>query len=237
MARIAVDDGVRIVVCTPHIKPGVYNNAGPDIYRAVAALQGQLDRAQIGVVLTAGADVHIAPDLVEGLKCGRVLPLGRSRYFLLEPPQNSLPAGFEEFLISLLGTGYVPIITHPERLLWVESRYDLLRRLVGYGALIQLTAGSLVGRFGRSALNFAERIVDDGLAHLIASDAHNAERRKPGLSEAFNAVALRLGRQEAVHMVVTRPAGILRNLNPDELPPTVGVESSARPARRYHRLG
>jgi len=237
MARIAVADGVRIVACTPHIMPGVYNNTGPDIYRAVTALQWELDRAEIGIVLAPGADAHIAPDLVHGLKSGRVLPLGKSRYFLLEPPHSVLPPRFDDFLISLMGTGYLPIITHPERLSWVESHYESLERLVRSGVMMQLTAGSLLGRFGRRARSLAERMLDDGLVNIIASDAHDTEARRPGLSEAFGVVARRLGREEAMHMVVTRPAGILRNLNPADLPPPVGIETAPRPARRHQRLG
>lgn len=237
MARIAAADGVRIVACTPHIMPGVYNNTGSDIYRAVAALQGELDRAEIDVILAPGADAHIAPDLVRGLKSGRVPPLGKSRYFLLEPPHGVLPPRFGEFLIGLMGMGYVPIITHPERLSWVDSHYQLIERFVRSGVLMQLTADSLLGRFGRRARSLSERMLDDGLVHIIASDAHDTEVRRPGLSEAFGVVASRLGREAAMHMVVTRPAGVLRNLNPDELPPTVGVETSPRPARRYQRIG
>src|SRR6202000_2582220 len=86
MARMAVADGIRVTACTPHIMPGVYDNAGPGIRDAIARLQAELDAADIPLTLTQGADVHIATDLVKGLRDGRVASLAGSRYFLFEPP-------------------------------------------------------------------------------------------------------------------------------------------------------
>jgi protein-tyrosine phosphatase len=218
MARIAVADGIGISVCTPHILPGVFNNKGPDIRAAVAKLQRELDKAEIPLILAAGADVHLAPNLLQGLKSGRVLPLGDSRYFLLEPPQDVLPPRFGEFLFDLLSAGYVPILTHPERSPWLESQYKLIVRLVRSGVWMQITAGSLVGTFGRAARHWAQQLLNDGLVHVMASDAHGVEARPPRMTEAVELVERRLGRKAARDLVVTRPAGVLRNVAPADLP-------------------
>ncbi len=218
MARMAVADEVQIVACTPHIQPGVYDNTGPGIKVEVAKLQAELDKAKIPLVLVTGADVHIAPDLVEGLKSGQVLPLGNSRYFLLEPPTGVVPPRFEAFVFNVLNSGYVPIITHPERLAWIESQYEMIARVVRSGVWTQLTAGSILGQFGRHARHWSLRLLEDGLVHIIASDAHNTGRRTPVLSPAFKAVEQQFGRGEAVHLVVTRPTGILRDEDPSILP-------------------
>ncbi len=230
MARIAVADGIRIVACTPHILPGVYNNSGPTIQKAVTELQAELDRAEIPLLLTTGADVHIAPDLVDGLRSGQVLPLGKSRYFLLEPPQGVVPPRFEEFLFDVLSASYVPIITHPERLSWIESQYELLKRAVRSGVWTQLTGGSILGKFGRRAKHLSERLLGDGLVHIVASDAHDTKARPPRLSEAFHALEQQLGREEAVDLVQTRPAGILKDANPADLAAPARSEGLARRA-------
>ncbi len=91
MARIAVADGIKLMACTPHIYPGMYDNNGPAILQAVAELQARLEEADIPLRLIGGADTHIAPDLVNGLQTGRVPALGKSRYFLLEPPHHVAP--------------------------------------------------------------------------------------------------------------------------------------------------
>ena len=231
MARIALADGTRIVACTPHITPGVYDNTGPEIRRAVAMLQTELDNAEIPLFVVAGADVHVAPDLVDGLRSGRILPLGKSRYFLLEPPQGVLPPRFEDFVFGLIGAGYVPVITHPERMSWIESHYQLLERLVRSGAWTQVTAGSILGGFGRRVRALSKRLLEDGLVHIVASDAHDTEVRTPRLSEAFHAIKAQLGQEEAMNLVLTRPAGILKNESPSDLPAPARAEGLARRAR------
>lgn len=75
MARAYVDQGVECVACTPHILPGLYHNTGPQIRQAVKELQTRLDDAAIPLRLTTGADNHIVPGFVAGLKSGHLLTL------------------------------------------------------------------------------------------------------------------------------------------------------------------
>ena len=107
----------------------------------------------------------------------------------------------------------------------------MIERLVRSGIWIQVTAGSILGEFGRRARGLAERMLEDGLVHIIASDAHDTKVRKPGLRDAFHAVEEQLGRAEAVHLVFTRPAGILKNMSPADLPMPMRFESPARRAQ------
>ena len=88
---------------------------------------------------------------------------------------------------------------------------------------MQVTAGSFTGAFGRNALYLAVRLLDEGCVHLIASDAHDAERRPPDLASGRESVAKRIGAEEATHLVYTRPMGILRDQPPSSLPRPRGV--------------
>ena len=195
MARAAVAQGVTHVACTPHILPGVYHNHGPDIRAATKNLQEALDREGIPLQLATGADVHMAPNFVAGLRSGELLTLADSRYVLVEPPHSVAPPQMEEFFFNLVTAGYVPILTHPERLSWVRSRYDTIKKLVQTGVWMQVTAGSFTGAFGRTALYWAVRLLDEGCVHLIASDAHDAERRPPDLASGRESVEKRVGAQ------------------------------------------
>jgi protein-tyrosine phosphatase len=225
MARMACSDGVSTIACTPHILPGVYNNSGPAIRQAVARLRESFLEAGIPIRLVTGADVHIAADLDVQLGNGRALTLNDSRYLLLEPPHHQLPRRFSDLIFGMQAAGYVPIVTHPERLSWIEGHYDLVKRLVCNSVLMQITAGSLMGRFGRRPRYWAERMLDDGLCHLLATDAHDTERRPPRMAEARELVAQRLGRDEATHLVLTRPRGILNDLSPADLPPPLSARA------------
>lgn len=211
MARLAVADGTTHMVCTPHVMPGVHENGTTNIPQAVEALVRELARAGIPLVLYVGADVHVSPDLPDRLKLGKVPTLNGSRYFLFEPPHHILPPRLEELASRLVGAGYIPILTHPERLTWIKSNYGVVERLNTLGCLIQLTADSVVGAFGRTALYYSEKLLDEGRVDIIASDAHGLSRRRPGLSQAVVAIANRWGEDEAYNMAVKRPVAVLQN--------------------------
>lgn len=223
MARMAVADGIRVTACTPHIYPGMYDNTGDSIRAAVVALQRALDDAGIALQLMVGADVHLDPDLLTGLRDGRVPTIADSRYLLLEPPHHVAPPRFEESVFGLMAAGYTPVITHPERLSWVETHYDLFVRLAQRGAWMQITAGALTGRFGRRSRYWAERFTSEGHTMIVATDAHHPQRRPPLLAEGREAAAVLVGADEARHMVETRPAGIVANAAADTLPASLAA--------------
>ena len=158
-----------------------------------------------------------------GLRSGRLLSIADSRYVLVEPPHHTAPPQLEDFFFNLVVAGYVPILTHPERLSWVPSRYETVKRLVRSGVWMQVTAGSFAGAFGRDALYWAQRLLDEGCVHLIASDAHDAERRPPDLAAGRESVAKRVGAEEAQRLVLTRPVGVLKNQPPSSLLGPLGV--------------
>jgi protein-tyrosine phosphatase len=214
MARVAASDGIAVIACTPHMVPGLYDNTGPAIRLAVDELARVLADAGIPLQLVTGADVHLAPDLEEGLGSGRVAKLAESRYFLLEPPHHVLPPRLEDIIFQLLTAGYMPIVTHPERLSWVEAHYAVLQRLAASGVWMQVTAGSLTGRFGRRVRYWGERMLDEGIVQILATDAHDCLDRPPRLSEARDVVARRNGEEAAERLVVTHPAAVLHDMAP-----------------------
>lgn len=235
MARMAVADGIDTVACTPHIYPGLYENDRAGILAAVEAFRGELANEGIALQLTTGADTHLAPDLVEGLRSGRIATLADSRYFLFEPPHHVAPPRLADSVFQVLAAGYVPVVTHPERLTWIEEHYPLFAQLVRGGAWMQVTAGSLTGRYGRRPRYWAERMLDEGLVHILATDAHHCERRVPLLAEGREAAATRVGADEAMHLVQTRPECILYNRPACEAPalPTAAIPA-AKPSWWRH---
>ena len=244
MARMAVDDGIHTVACTPHIYPGLYENTGEGIRAAITALQAELDAAGIALTLVEGADVHLAPGLLEGIANRSVPTLAGSRYLLLEPPHHVAPPGFEQAVFGFMAAGIVPVITHPERLSWVEQHYATFVELARRGAWMQITGGALTGRYGRRAKYWGEKFVGEGHCMILATDAHHPRRRPPLLAEAREAAAVLVGAQEATHMVTTRPQGVLLNKAPGDLPeplaaslppPKTGL--GARLARLFTRAG
>lgn len=226
MARLAVEDGITTMACTPHIYPGLYMNSTAGIIAARDALQTSLDECGMPLILTTGADLHLVPGLLNRLREGTVPCLHNTRYLLLEPSHHVAPPQFAESVLQLVVAGYVPIITHPERLTWVEDNYRVFVDLVRQGAWMQVTAGALTGLFGPRAKYWGERFLGDGLTHLLATDAHSSGRRVPILSEAKAVAERLLGPREAQLLVEGRPSAILSNATPSEVAPPPALQGS-----------
>lgn len=224
IARAAVADGVLTMAATPHVRSD-YPTTPAAMENAVAALRASL--AAAGVALDVRGGGEIALDRLGDLSAEelRRFGLGGTRYLLLETPYSGWPLGIAEQLFRVQLAGFVPVLAHPERNGDVAADPGRLTALVEAGALVQLTASSLDGRAGRTAALTARRLLDSGLAHLVASDAHAPAVRGIGLSLAVEAIGdLALARW----LTELVPAAILAGAPLPERPP------SAR-RRRFRR--
>jgi protein-tyrosine phosphatase len=218
MGRLAAADGIQVMACTPHFMPGMYDNDSSDIRRRVAELNTVFEQEGIDVALVTGSDAHIRPDFLQALRSGDILTLHDSRYVLVEPPHNVLPARLDDLFFNIIAAGFVPILTHPERLKWIERDYAFIVNAFKSGVWMQITAGSLTGKFSKRPQYWAQRMLSEGIVHIIASDAHNIRSRPPVMSEAFEMAKTELGLDEATHLVVTRPTSVLENAPPGATP-------------------
>ncbi len=208
MARVAVDEGTTTVVVTPHQLGQYAHNSGAMIRRATEQLQGTFDAQGIELRVIPGADVRIDDRLVDLLREGEVLTLGaHDRHVLLELP-HELYFPIEPLVDRLRSAGLVGILSHPERNRGILTRPEVVFPLVRAGCLIQVTAGSLTGHFGRSAQRLAERLIADGLVHFVASDAHAVHGRSPALRAAFDRVVEQTDWQTGVELFCRNPARV-----------------------------
>jgi protein-tyrosine phosphatase len=208
MARLAAADGIATAVATPHQLGRYGRNRGAEIRQRVEQLQRLLDREGVPLRLLAGAEIRVEPGLVSRIHSGEILTLAdRRRHVLVElPAEVYIP--LERVVAELRAAGIVPVLAHPERNAGILARPEVLAWLVRAGCLLQITAGSLTGSFGPHPERLACRLVRDGLAHCVASDAHGAESRQPRLAAAFECVWRLAGWEPAVRLFCSNPAHI-----------------------------
>jgi protein-tyrosine phosphatase len=239
MARMAVDDGIKVMACTPHFMPGIYDNESSDIRCRIADFTQRLRDANIPLEIVVGADAHMRPDFLSCLHDGKILRLNDSRYVLFEPPHNIAPKRLEDLLFNIVASGYVPILTHPERLNWIENQFTVFEDLTRIGVWMQVTAGSLTGRFGGRPKYWAEKMLAKGMVHILATDAHNLKSRPPLLTEAFAKAQSEVGLDEANNLTLIRPVNVLDDLPVADQPPLLmnELEVTAAPSgwRRLFR--
>ena len=180
LLRYSYSTGVRMMFSTPHYYPieSVEDflrrrQESYDALQAYIAASGITDIPQI----LLGAEVAYRQGIgnVEDLHkhC-----LGSSRYLLLELP-------FEKWSNTLLrdvsniccARGITPVFAHIERYIPMQSA-DTLSRVLQLDGLVQINAGTLLKFPGNLR---CKRLIRQGTAHLLGSDCHNMEARKPNL--------------------------------------------------------
>jgi protein-tyrosine phosphatase len=158
-----------------------------------------------------GAEVHLSPGLPEAAQNRRLMTFNNGfRYLLLELPGFGIPSEIVDFIWKIKISGIIPVLAHPERNETLQANIDLIQRMVQQEALVQITAASLEGNFGRRTKRCAETLLARNLVHLIASDAHSAKGgRPPILSRARFLAADLTTPQKAGQMVKATPEKIL----------------------------
>ena len=212
LARAAVADGITHSVLTSHVHPERYPNQRRNLELATRQFAGELKAAQIPLNVRMGGEARLCPELIDLLAENQIPFLGEVggyRILLLEFPHQMIPVGSMRFISSLFKLKIRPLIAHPERNKAIMTNIDKVREFTEAGCWLQLTAGSLAGRFGPQAEEIAFALIDQGWNCLTATDAHNLNNRPPRLSEARNALSARYGEQVAHNMVHVKPAQIL----------------------------
>jgi protein-tyrosine phosphatase len=188
MARLAAADGTRVLAATPHVRND-YPTSAEQMERGLADVRSAVDAARIELEVMPGGELALeqAARLEPG-ELRRFCLGGSDRWLLIEFPYEGWPLGMQRLGQSLGGNGLGVVLAHPERNGEVQSRPSRLHEFVDTGMLVQLTAASVDGRLGRQAQAASRTLLELGLAHLIASDAHAPSVRAIGLSAAVQEV-------------------------------------------------
>jgi protein-tyrosine phosphatase len=213
MCRAAAEAGTEALVATPHQRRGEWWNYDratlEQLRRRLQAAVGPQPR------ILGGGEIRVDPQFLGEMMHWRAsdsegpLSLGGSRYLLLEfaPIAEASDAG--DLVHELRVAGWRPILAHPEHISWMTEDLAVVAQLVSLGALCQVTAMSLTGDFGRRAQAKTQRLIDAGLAHFVASDAHDLLRRPPSLVRAWDAIAARWGEARARELLHDNPAAVI----------------------------
>jgi len=188
IARSCVADGIEILAATPHVRDD-YPTRAETMEQLVAELREALAAARIQLDLRSGGEIavewleRLRPEALQRFGLG-----GNPSYLLVEFPYYGWPLTLAERAFHLRLHSITVVLAHPERNGEVQGSPERLRGLVDGGALVQVTAASLDGRLGRRSEEAGHKLIERGLAHMIASDAHTTEVRGAGLAAAVKSV-------------------------------------------------
>ena len=192
MLDIASQEGIGNIIATPHFIYGDINNSAQIIREAGQETQrNALDR---DIQLHFGSELFICPELCSLVEEGTASTLNDTRYVLVELPMLSIPDYTTDVLFELQLSGYLPIIAHPERNKVIQENPERLFKLVERGILSQVNATSINKIYGKTVQKTAFNLIERGLVHFVAADAHTCRGRAPKLKKAYDAIVERFDR-------------------------------------------
>ena len=209
LCRALADDGITHVTATPH-QLGRYDgrNEASQIRQAVGALNSDLADQSVPLSIIPGADVRLDERILDLLHADRVMTLGDAgKHLLLELP-HEIYIDLRPLVLRLAEAGITAIVSHPERHVALRRHPQRVSAWLDAGAILQITAGSLVGDFGGPAAELAWHWLTGPHAAgtLVATDAHDVDRRPPRMTAAIDAIAERLGHPVARRLCIENPA-------------------------------
>jgi protein-tyrosine phosphatase len=190
LCRDAAEHGTSVLFATPHVWPSL--RLSGDREEAVREAHAELaaEARPFGLDLRLGFELTpMASLLDDGMERYR---LGGLRAVLMELPFHGSLSLAEALGEHIEGSGFTPVVAHPERAEAVRADHGRAMELHDRGWLLQANATSLLGRHGTEIESSAWRLLADGVFDLVASDGHRASR-PPHVDEAFRLVKARVG--------------------------------------------
>ena len=168
--------GIREVWLTPHIMEDI-----PNTVDGLRARFAELQEAYQGPIQLHLAAEHMLDNLFEArLKQNALLPIGKEgRHLLVETSYFNPPMGFYDLVTRICSAGYMPLLAHPERYIYMEEKdYERLRDL---NVKFQLNLFSLVGGYGPDARKKAEWLLKEEYYQVCGLDMHRQALVNPDM--------------------------------------------------------
>ena len=215
MVRMAAAAGTTDIVASPHSNQE-YAFDPETVERLIGELQAAVgDTPRIHY----GCDFHLTPENIENaLHSWERYSINHKGYLLVEFSDFHIPKTTEEIFAQLMHARMRPVVTHPERNQILQHRLQDLEAWVAQGVLMQVTAQSFLGRFGRTAKTVTHELMGRGLVHFVASDAHDIKWRVTAMDEAHRYVAKTFGEEAAQRVFEENPRAALSGVPLSSVP-------------------
>lgn len=236
MARMAAADGITHIACTPHSNE-LYVYVPSVIDAKIAELQQMIDEERLNLKLGRGCDFHMSYDNIQEAKSDPAqFSINGLGYLLAEIPDYGLSPALTEVFYQLQLEGLNPILTHPERNATLQADSSRLNDWLRGGVLVQITAGSIMGRMGKKAERMAHELLAKRWVHFVATDAHNTGSRPPTMKAAFDAVAEKYGPEYAHLLFVSNPLAAFLGKPMAPQPEPLDLYDDMKPKNWWQRL-
>ena len=208
MCRMAVQDGIQHIVATPHSNDRYFY----DREYLSTLLQTLQQRIGPQPALSLGCDFHLSYDNMQcAIRTPEQFCIGRSHYLLVEFNNFSISPQVDDWFTQIHQRGVTPIITHPERNPILQQDPQRVLNWIELGCAVQVTGSVFTGFWGPRPRQIADWLLKEKAVHFLSTDAHDAKRRVPILSEARKVIAKEFGEELAQLLVEDNPRAVVND--------------------------
>lgn len=176
MARNYADLGFKKITCTPHIIEGYYPNSIHTIEPVAKQLQQHLIENELDIEIDFAAEYYLDESFWNKIKNNeQLLCIDSKKHVLVETAFMNKPSNFATVFFDLSAKGYIPILAHPERYIYLQQDFEQAEAIFESGIKFQINMLSILGHYAPGAKKLAEWLIEKGYYHFIASDAHHVK--------------------------------------------------------------
>jgi len=202
MVDLAIANGITHIVCTPHANDRWGFTPEINQERLAPIAEYAAGRVTLGL----GCDFHLTYDNIQDqLAHPHKYTINSLKYLLVEFPDFGIQPSISEVLYEFVASGVIPVVTHPERNATLQMKPEMIFEWIGNGCVVQVTAGSLLGKFGSRAEAVAHHLLRRNWVHFLASDAHNITSRPPNLGDGHKDLVKEYGQEVADRLCIHNP--------------------------------
>lgn len=210
MLEIAIENGTRKIIATPHFYTGVWEHSHNEVDNKVKEIKKIIEENSMNIDIYSGQEVYYSEKIVNYYNRGLIRTINNSRYMLIELPINMFDVlKVIDNLYEIQLKGIVPIIAHPERYNVFINKPKIINKFIESGFLFQLNSGSLEGLFGKNVKKTANIFLENKIYSLIGSDAHRDKKRDTNLSRGISIIEKR--NREYINIFINNGESVIDN--------------------------
>ncbi|POY41232.1 histidinol phosphatase [Flavobacterium alvei] len=164
--------GASKLITTPHVIQHFWENSSQNIKEKEAETNLELKKNNLSIPFRAAAEYMMDENFVKLFQSEKLLTL-KSNYVLVEMSYINPPIQLYSILFDLQVAGYIPVLAHPERYNFFHKNFEEYNKLINAGCLLQLNLLSVVGYYGESITEIAQKLLKKGMYSFVGSDAHH----------------------------------------------------------------
>lgn len=211
MLQIAYDEGIRVIVATPHHHEYRGMCTPTQYKKALIKIRKIAQEIDSDFYIIPGMEIYFSQDVIQKLEDKKVGTMGKSNYVLIEFSLNDEFKQIQQGLQQIQLKGYLPILAHAERYDCLIDNIENVKYLIEMGIYIQINAGSIIGNNGRTVKRFVKKMLAEEYVHFVGTDAHSSGKRSPMIKKSADYVEKKYGYEYTKKIFRTNGMKVLKN--------------------------